>query len=490
MKIKNLLINYKIFSKPIVEGPITLNELISYGRPLWNSFYQKEEKNYTKLTSFIYTKLYGSPSLNEETKMILSFGIRLSLELLSTETIETLIAHSLAYCSFVSQDRCTIKCKFLSEPVVAEVAKIFFKNKGSYLQAFQTLKQHFLINHLNIGDIGETVSQLIFLRVFDSLVGKATYFNEFDQVSVKLEDFLQYFWPEVALNEFPKSAKNYCLFFNHFIELEEQITIEILTKALRRCCALKLIKNCKGADLAIPLFDIRQGFGTEVSGILWIQIKSKKVDTPQNIKTSLSKKLCTDYILGKKLDDSNESNSNINISDDIKKLPSFGIHFTLVADVTKPLYFSDENYVLQTINSYLSKKKKENIENINAATVECLRHVCPKLGIINYKKMQKRQLVNEISASINDPTCHNMEYYKMFSDSKQIYNCCCFLKAANKLEQLFLGDEWLALVDILSVCKQTSTRNTTFDREASVKSYLELHKEEVMRLEQLDLKMS
>lgn len=104
--------------------------------------------------------------------------------------------------------------------------------------------------------------------------------------------------------------------------------------------------------------------------------------------------------------------------------------------------------------------------------------------------MVKSQLVDAILTSINNPTWHNVEYYKMFPDSKQIvYNCCCFLKSAKKLEQLFLDDEWRALVDILSVCKQTSIRNTTFDREASVKSYIELHKEELTRLEQLDLKM-
>ena len=427
--------------------------------------------------------MYGYRLLDEETKILLSFGIRLSLELLSTETIETLIAHSLAYCTFVSQDRCTIKCNFLSEPVVAEVAKEFLKDKAA---SFGVLKHYFLTNHLNIGDIGETVSQIIFLRIYDYLatnVCKTSNFKESGKVPVNLKDFLQYFWPSIALKDFPTFANDYCLFFNHFIELEEQITFEILTKALRRCCALKLMKNCKGADLAIPLFNSTEGFGTKVSGILWIQIKTKQLDPTQEIETSLSDKLCSDYILGNK--------KTNDIPDDIKKLATFGIHFTLVADVKKPLYFADMNYVLQTINSFRNSKNMDSVENINDATVKCFKHVCPKLGIKNYnaKGVNRDQLLNSILESVKKPTLHNLEYYFFSSPKTKIYNCCCYLKSANEIKKLFTDTEWQALLDILSVSKQTSIRNTTFDREASVKSYLELHNEEVMRLEHLDLEL-
>ena len=409
--------------------------------------------------------------------MILSFGVRLSLELLSTKTIESLIAHSLAYCSFVSQDRRTIKCTFLSEPVVAEVAKDFFKKKGSDLQPFQTLKQHFLTNHLNIGDIGETVTQIICLKAFDSLVdNQKIYFNNFANNPVFLKDFLLYFWPEAAFDNFPQQ---YCLFFNHFIELEEQITLAILTKGLRRCCAFKLKKNCKGADLAIPLFDIAEGFGAKVSGILWIQIKTKEVDTLKKIEKSLGTKLCSNYILG------NQKAKTSEQSNDIRKLPSFGIHFNLVAKVVRPLYYSSEKNVFQSIISFMQVRgtKEIKINTLNDASWDALSHICSKLRI---KENKKRDLMIEaIEKSIKNPTWVNLENHKMFSNTS--YNCCCFLTAATNLKKLFTAEEWQALLDILSVRKQTSMKDTTFDREACVKSYHELHKEEVMRLKQINL---
>lgn len=65
---------------------------------------------------------------------------------------------------------------------------------------------------------------------------------------------------------------------------------------------------------------------------------------------------------------------------------------------------------------------------------------------------------------------------------------------ANTLEELFRSNEWQVLVDILSFCKHQKEKQPNIvvfriDREASVKSCIQLHKEEDMSLKELDFKI-
>jgi len=62
------------------------------------------------------------------------------------------------------------------------------------------------------------------------------------------------------------------VFFNHFIQLEEKITPDLVRQAMRRCCALVLAPGATGADLCLPAFHPET---EELSLLVWIQVKNR-----------------------------------------------------------------------------------------------------------------------------------------------------------------------------------------------------------------------
>lgn len=451
---------------------------------MWYSSYLEAGKDHKKLTNFINFKLHSD--LSEKNKLIASYAVRLSFEFISNQIIEKLIARSLAYCTYVSQDRSYIKCNFLSEPIVAEIAKNHLQKNIS--SSLQVLKEYFIRNHINIGDVGETIAQIICLDAYDkclphSVYTTFTYFPDLKNYYVTLQQFLSLLLPEYIIDEFPNYAEDYCLFFNHFIELEEELNFTILSKALRRCCALKLHKNCKGADLAFPIFDKTQGFGTEVVAVLWIQVKSKLNESSTKIKESLDKKLHFDYIFG--------SEKIV----EFKDLKSFGIHLNLNSQDPKPIIFhpncEDEQIIKNYVEEYIQNNATKNgvdkweqflevaysEKSLDLLNLHMLKTIASKIHI-DHQNLNKKDLISaflerksgEITVVDKD---ENIGFHLFKTDN--IFNCSSFLNSDIKSTVFHNSDYQDLIKEILSFGKQAKRKGHTFNRIKTLEINMDEH---------------
>ena len=234
----------------------------SYGRPLW--------KNSNEF-HFIIQKVIGS--LSTELKDMALLGTRLPMKVLQSQLASDLIGHSTALCTFVSADRDIVRCKYPSEPIVAEAVA----SERDLADMVIPLRNALLCRHVESGRVGELVAQFLLLQAFDlCALGKSPErksFLETDNNHVTLNSLLAHFAQPhaVAAMGLPEE---FCVFFNHFQEIETHVTPQILSQALHRGCALMLKEGARGADLAVPLYSSTAESTGETVGTLWIQVKN------------------------------------------------------------------------------------------------------------------------------------------------------------------------------------------------------------------------
>jgi len=244
----------------------------------------------------VIRKLIGSLDTDHSRHLAL-LGCRVVLRFLRSSLASELVAKSTAVCTFVNFERDALECEFLSEPVVAEASAVHCDK--SYLSLWNALREALAQHHIDPGHLGELVAQKVILDAYDkcvlellrSRVGGSTGPWRFryiqnqtsDQTipSVALVDLLKWFYPVDDQSELYKQVKddlnsmgqgNAQVFFNHFVQIKEEISLEVMKQALRRGCALVLAEGATGADLCLPAF---LPDSDEVSLVVWIQVKNR-----------------------------------------------------------------------------------------------------------------------------------------------------------------------------------------------------------------------
>ena len=242
----------------------SLESFQSYGRPLW-----KNNSSY----NLIIQKVSGK--LNPEQKDMALLGTRLPMRILQSQLASDLIGHSTALCTFVSANREIIRCKYPSEPIVAEAVA----SEKDLAEMVIPLRNALLCRHIESGRVGELVAQFLLLQAFDLCArgkcrrGIREQFLKTHNNHVTLNSLLAHFAQPKTV-EVMGLSEEYCVFFNHFQEIETDVTPQILSQALHRGCALMLKEGARGADLAVPLYLNTDESGDEPVGTLWIQVKN------------------------------------------------------------------------------------------------------------------------------------------------------------------------------------------------------------------------
>jgi len=259
----------------------TLSALRFYGRPLW-----------VRLEVNPVDKLISSLEL-EYSKHLALLGCRVVLRILRSSFASELVAKSTAVCTFVNFERDALECEFLSEPVVSEASAAHCDSLS--LSLWATLREALLQHHIETGHLGELVAQKVLLDVYDQCVSDMLRTSQPSCVrflyimqrnseetipSVALVDLLKWFYTEENsdlyqqvvddLNAMGQQGAH--VFFNHFVQLKEEISLDVIEQAMRRCCALVLGEGATGADLCLPAFNPNTN---KLSLVVWIQVKNR-----------------------------------------------------------------------------------------------------------------------------------------------------------------------------------------------------------------------
>jgi len=204
-----------------------------------------------------------------------------------------------------------------------------------------------LLRHqLDAGHLGEMIAQKVLLDAMDKCVqsvaekrmnwflsGRADT-QETDGITpIPLNHFLKqlYKGESTAYNHVTEALKsikqdNACVFFNHFVQLREDITIKHIRQSMQRCCALVLNEGAKGADLCVPAFDPNT---QQLSLIIWIQVKNRNRNSMANSTKQEG--------WWKKLQPKNIFSRVNAMSEEDRQIPSLCILFSMNPEHTKPI---------------------------------------------------------------------------------------------------------------------------------------------------------
>jgi len=193
---------------------------------------------------------------------------------------------------------------------------------------------------------GELVAQKVLLDAYDKCVGdllktrssSTEPLGRIDYVlgankdepapPVPLIDLLKWFYPTagsaVGLYEQVKEdllsmgQENAQVFFNHFVQLNEELSLDVMNQARRRCCALVLEEGATGADLCLPAFDPQSG---KLSLMVWIQVKNRN---PKQMNDKSKQNLWWEHLHPHKI-----MPPSVDRPDAVPQVPSLSILFSL-----------------------------------------------------------------------------------------------------------------------------------------------------------------
>merc|ERR1712137_136471 len=326
-----------------------------YGRPLW----KRSQSNFR----FVETKLVGALNMcmvkvpgaaqpmalpDRRKQDLVLLGCRVAVQFVQTTLVSELVAHSTAVCQSVTYERDIITCKYMSEPWVAEASAHFCQQNGRSL--WKSLRDAVVIGNVLAGDAGGFVAQKLCLDAYDCCVtlllsgtktqtpdesSRLSYIlerKEDDIPSIALIDLLGQLGAGGAtidpVKEQLKSIgqENAHVFFNHFIQLEEKITPDLVRQAMRRCCALLLAPGATGADLCLPAFNPKT---EELSLLVWIQVKNRN---SAHMVPSKQKEWWEHLRRNKIMPPSPSETDEID-----RMMPSLGILFSMNPDFKQPI---------------------------------------------------------------------------------------------------------------------------------------------------------
>ena len=358
---------------PTTENWLSFSNLCKIGRPLWYSsllagltdgtsaskqnldtqesrWIQDEQSqprewvtDYLKQANAVLTlaqsKLLGNKLSAREEAFL---GSRLCIQGFRKHTTTDLIAHSLAYCTFVSEDREVISCDFVAEPVVSEAAVIFSQSltaskswsSGYTLQCIQRALKN---QTVEVGRLGEVIGQIVLLEAYDACIGeiypaRKGYLVRAATAPITLMRFLSKLLPKTYMSLLTKQEglfthesslegvenEEYCVFFNHFDLLTEPLSSDLLTQGLRSASAFQNTAGTPGSDLTIPLYGNRT---RQLIGALNVQVNTSASESPA---------LRTDSIVNK-LEWGTVCGHNEDALCDLEHLQFFGVHLSLRA---------------------------------------------------------------------------------------------------------------------------------------------------------------
>ena len=194
--------NNRIMKIKKLDQLMTLENVASYGRPLWYAFYHqiKNEKDFQNSLGFKYLIEFarGKLSCNKEKKKIdfatielLNFKTDSKLKISETSycfalaligcravvnlnpvsvLTSRLVADFMAICLKVNTDRTQMFVTYGSEPILAEVsAQICFENnKAIFSKAVNAVKETVTQGQVDQGQVAELAARLIILNAIDT----------------------------------------------------------------------------------------------------------------------------------------------------------------------------------------------------------------------------------------------------------------------------------------------------------------------------------
>ena len=175
-----------------------------------------------------------------------------------------------------------------SEPLLAEAAYELMNGTGT--NAVCHLAMHSDLNCIDRGRRGELVATLLIMQAYDA----AREDSSGRQVSVV--NFMKALLPPEKYNILLQSAptswpvdhpggrtfeaifKDYCMWFNHVIKIEEKsmISIDHLWKFVVRGAMIVCATNIEGIDIVLPVCHTTQNLGPDSVTAIIIQVKNAK----------------------------------------------------------------------------------------------------------------------------------------------------------------------------------------------------------------------
>merc|ERR1712137_1290302 len=156
-------------------------------------------------------------------------GSRLCVQGFRRHTTTELIAHSLAYCTYVSENRETICCDFVPEPVVSEAAFIrscMTRTESPSTIALRCLQYAIRNQTVEVGRLGELLSQIVLLGAYDACVqdhfpDRIKYLVRAAQQPITLASFLEKLLPSSHM----KLLREQRGMFTHVGEISEDYCV-------------------------------------------------------------------------------------------------------------------------------------------------------------------------------------------------------------------------------------------------------------------------
>ena len=119
------------------------------------------------MLKFAAKKLGLRETANNTLSLLSLLFVRVVLHIQNSITFE-MVAHTLATCTWVSEDRATCLISHNSEPILAEAAAWNLAEKSKFADALNVLRHALMKADASLGDLGELITQIILLKAFDS----------------------------------------------------------------------------------------------------------------------------------------------------------------------------------------------------------------------------------------------------------------------------------------------------------------------------------
>ena len=288
--------------------------LLQFGRPLWFSEYYTNRKPPTVfMLNFAIRKLGFRMYVAKKLHLLSLLFVRVVLHIQSSIAYE-MVAHNMATCKWISEDRATCLISHNSEPILAEAAA-WYLGKRYLDSALTVLRAALMKADVSLDDLEELITQILLLQAFDSCVKveRPDFLENLLDNSVSVRQFLAKLAPIELPTDDPMLSDDVFVYFSHFTEIDFVPNKETLSKSIARGSALKLKVDETNVDLVIPVFKDRVIFG-----VLLVQVKDKNKD---NYRKSKLEKLYIGKVFGYK--------------SDLCDLNAIGISITLQEQLTK-----------------------------------------------------------------------------------------------------------------------------------------------------------
>lgn len=207
-----------------VEQVATLENISSYGRPLWYVYYSelKKDKLYSAdyLVQFAINKLCCYQNIAEILKKpsddsfkcfaLALIGVRAVINLNPVSVYTTnLVADFMAICLLVDESRKLMFATYASEPILAEASAQLcnkeYAKEGLLRNAINALKDSITNGDVDQGKQGELTARIIILNAIDSAVSKLPPNRKIDKLAylapITVEEFLNEFVGKHVVDE-------------------------------------------------------------------------------------------------------------------------------------------------------------------------------------------------------------------------------------------------------------------------------------------------